>query len=933
MAILYNSDKKIFTMHTRNSTYQMMVDQYGNLLHLYYGARSSGYMDYLLTYEDVGFSGNPYTAGEDRTYSLDMLPQEYPTLGTGDCRSYALNVENENGSQCCCLTFSHYAIRKGKYQLQGLPCVYAAEEEADTLEIVLKDVVSKVEVHLLYGILEEIDVITRSVVICNAGDSKITLKKAAGACLDFLSGEYDVLGFAGRHAMERNLERRPVVSGVTSFGSRRGASSHQHNPAVILAQKHTTEDFGKCYGMLFVYSGNFLCEAEKDQRGQTRLLMGLNTDWFSYPLEVGAEFLVPEVILSYSSEGFSRLSHNYHACILEHLCRGRFVHEARPVLLNSWEAAYFKFNGETIVNLAREASELGMDMVVMDDGWFGKRDDDDVSLGDWQVNEKKLGCTLAELIEKVNQFDVKFGIWVEPEMVNEDSDLYRTHPDWAIAIENRAPVRSRNQLLLDFSRKEVREHVFGQISAILDQGKIEYLKWDMNRSMTDVYDGKLTYDYVLGVYDFLEKLLVKYPNLLVEGCCGGGGRFDAGMLYYTPQIWCSDNTDAVNRTRIQYGTSFFYPISAVGSHVSAVPNHQTGRITSLHTRGIVSMAGTFGYELNPARLTKEERQEVKEQVCEFKKQETLIRQGRYYRLSNPCSDSFAGWMFVSKDQKTALVQVVQLTLEGNMAPTYVKLKGLKPKRMYVDEATGKTYAGAALMECGVALPSPKEEYQAYQILFTELWSAEDLYEVLKRKIKEHKGRMVVSLYGGSGCGKSTLAMVLAQWLEELGVGCYVLSGDQYPRRFPQENDEERHRIFSETGISGLERYLGTPNEIAFEEINRTLLEFKSGAERLSLRRMDLKGEIHYEDLEVQKVQVLFVDWTHGGSEYLSGVDLPIYIDSVPNDTLRSRLRRNRDENTASKLMEAVLAVEQQKLHRQAKNAKIFVDQKHKVQES
>ncbi|MCI8371334.1 MAG: alpha-galactosidase [Lachnospiraceae bacterium] len=720
MAVLYHSDKHIFTLHTRNSTYQMMVDSYGSLLHLYYGARSSGFMDYLLTYEDVGFSGNPYVAGMDRTYSLDTLPQEYPTLGTGDYRSYALNVEHADGSQCCHLTFSHYEIRKGKYQLQGLPSVYAAAEEADTLEIVLEDVVSRVEVRLLYGVLEEIDVITRSVIIRNMGDDKITLKKASGACLDFLSGDYEILGFYGRHAMERNLERRKVVHGLTSFGSRRGASSHQHNPAMILADQDTTEDSGICYGMLFVYSGNFLCEAEKDQRDQTRLIMGLNTDWFSYPLGVGEEFRVPEVILSYSGEGLSKLSHNYHTCILEHVCRGRYVRETRPVLLNSWEAAYFKFNGETIVNLAREAAELGMDMVVMDDGWFGKRDHDDSSLGDWQVNEKKLGCTLAELIEKVNSFGVKFGIWVEPEMVNEDSDLYREHPDWAITIEKRSPVRSRNQLLLDFSRKEVREHLFEQVCAVLDQGKIEYLKWDMNRSMTDVYDGRLTYDYVLGVYEFLEKLTVKYPNLLIEGCCGGGGRFDAGMLYYTPQIWCSDNTDAVNRTRIQYGTSFFYPISAVGSHVSAVPNHQTGRVTSLHTRGIVAMAGTFGYELNPARLSKEERQAVKEQIQEYKKHEAIIRQGRYYRLSNPFSESFSGWMFVSEDQKEALVQVVRLSLEGNMAPLYVKLRGLNPERIYMDEAAGRTYPGAALMECGIPLLSPNEEYEACQMVLKEV---------------------------------------------------------------------------------------------------------------------------------------------------------------------------------------------------------------------
>ena len=392
----------------------------------------------------------------------------------------------------------------------------------------------------------------------------------------------------------------------------------------------------------------------------------------------------------------------------------------RPVLINSWEAAYFDFNGETIVDLAKEAADLGIDMVVMDDGWFGKRDDDNSSLGDWCVNEKKLGCTLSELIRRVNDLGVKFGIWIEPEMVSEDSDFYRNHPDWIIKIGHRDPVRARNQLLLDFSRKEVRDHIFGQICEMLDQGNIEYIKWDMNRSMADVYAGNVTYDYVLGVYDFLEKLISKYPNVLIEGCSGGGGRFDAGMMYYTPQIWCSDNTDAISRTRIQYGSSFFYPISVVGSHVSAVPNHQTGRITSLNTRGVTAMAGTFGYEMNPALLSEAEKAVIRAQVKTYKKYERLICQGDYYRLSNPFAEEYSAWMFVSEDKKQALVNVVRLDVQGNMVTTYVKMKGLKKEAMYIDDATGKVYNGAALMEAGMPLAFPKTEYEAYQIALTEI---------------------------------------------------------------------------------------------------------------------------------------------------------------------------------------------------------------------
>ena len=726
MSIIYNPNKRIFTLHTRNTTYQMMIDQYGYLLHLYYGTKNNGLMDYLIMYADRGFSGNPYVAGNDRTYSLDTLPQEYPTLGTGDYRNYALNIENSDGTQCCNLQFFLYEIKKGKYSLKGLPAVWAGEDEADTLEIVLKDQVSKIEVHLLYGVLYAEDIITRSAVIKNTSENKVIIKKAAGACLDFVTGDFDVVTLYGKHAMERNVERMHVGHGTISFGSRRGTSSHQYNPGVILADRNTTEDFGSCYGMLFVYSGNFLCEVEKDQVNQTRLLMGLNDELFAYPLGVNEEFTVPEVILTYSNGGFSELSHRYHSCIRNHVCRGKYVNTARPILINSWEAAYFDFTGDTIVNLAKEAVNLGIDMVVMDDGWFGKRNDDNSSLGDWYVNEEKLGCTLSELIDKINHLGVKFGIWIEPEMVSEDSELYRNHPDWAIRIEKRDPIRSRNQLLLDFSRKEVRKYIFEQICAILDQGNIEYIKWDMNRSMADVYAGNVTYDYVLGVYDFLERLTSKYPDILIEGCSGGGGRFDAGMMYYTPQIWCSDNTDAINRTKIQYGSSFFYPVSVVGSHVSAVPNHQTGRITSLNTRGITAMAGTFGYEMNPELLCEEEKEIIREQIKTYKKYETLTNQGDYYRLSNPFCDEYSAWMFVSEDKKQALVNVVRLDVQGNMAATYIRLKGLNRESVYFDEVTGKEYAGAALMEAGMPLAFPKTEYEAYQIALTEVEAAKEL---------------------------------------------------------------------------------------------------------------------------------------------------------------------------------------------------------------
>ena len=715
MAITFNETTRIFTLTTAHTTYQMQADAQGYLLHLYYGARTVGEMDYLLNYGDRGFSGNPNSAGNNRTYSLDALPQEYPSLGTGDFRNYALNIENADGSQCCNLVYITHEITTGKYTLKGLPFVRAEENEAETLKIILEDPVTKVELHLLYGVLEKEDIITRSVIIKNAGKAPVTVKKAQSACLDFLHGDYDLIKFYGRHAMERNMERMPVSHESTRIGSRRGTSSHQYNPGVILAGKNTNEDSGSCYGMLFVYSGNFLVEAEKDQYDQTRIQMGLTDELFAYSLEAGAEFTAPEVILSYTNKGLSRLSQQYHHCIMNHICQGKYVHANRPVLINSWEAAYFDFTGDTIVELAKEAKALGIDMVVMDDGWFGKRNDDNSSLGDWYVNEEKLGGTLTKLIERVNAEGVKFGIWIEPEMVSEDSDLYREHPEWAITIPGRKPVRSRNQLVLDFSRKEVRDEIFKRICAVLDQGNVEYIKWDMNRSLADIYAPNVTYDYVLGVYDFLEKLTNRYPDILIEGCSGGGGRFDAGMLYYTPQIWCSDNTDAINRTRIQYGTSFFYPVAAMGSHVSAVPNHQTGRVTSMHTRGVAAMSGTFGYELNPALLNAKEKAEIRAQLAQYREYQELIREGDYYRLSNPFQDNFAAWMVVSDDRSKALVSVIRLTAEANPPAAYVTLKGMEEDAFYREKTTGKVYPGAALIEAGILLPAAVSEYEAYQI--------------------------------------------------------------------------------------------------------------------------------------------------------------------------------------------------------------------------
>ena len=723
MAIIFDENNRLITLNTKNSTYQMKIDEYGFLLHLYYGKRTNGNMDYILVNLDRGFSGNPYDAGDNRKYSLDALLQEFPCRGAGDFRSPVFEVRYEDGSFGCDLRYESHIIKDGKYGLSGLPAVYENSDmdKAQTLEITLSDKVSGIKVILYYGIIESLDIITRAANVINENKNNIYIEKLQSACLDFVSGNFDLITFYGRHAMERNIQRQSVGHGSYRIGSRRGTSSHQYNPLMILADSDANEDYGNCYAMSFVYSGGFLGEAEKDQYGQTRMQLGLMEEQFSYCLKSGESIIAPEVIMSYSDRGLAVLSQNLHKCIRENVCRGKYKNEVRPVLVNSWEASYFDIDKNSIVNLAKNAAELGVEMLVMDDGWFGRRDDDNSGLGDWFTNENKIGCSLKELVESVNNCGIKFGIWVEPEMVNEDSDLYRKHPDWAFAVPGKKPVRSRNQLVLDFSRKEVVDYIYDSITKVIESGNIEYIKWDMNRSIANVYSsedkyqGNVYYDYVLGLYDFLERLNKNYPDILIEGCSGGGGRFDAGMLYYTPQIWCSDNTDAIDRTKIQYGTSFGYPVSAVGAHVSAVPNHQTGRSVSIDTRGVVAMSGSFGYELDLGKVSEAEKNTIKEQIKTFKKEAELIHNGLYYRLSDPYKDPVAAWEFVSKDGDDVLVNVVCLKMHGNMQPLYVRFKGLNENVTYKDVKTGKIYPAEALMNIGMPFMPELGEYQSWQV--------------------------------------------------------------------------------------------------------------------------------------------------------------------------------------------------------------------------
>ena len=713
----------VFQIETADTMYQMKVDAFGVLNHLWYGAKTGCVMDYLLDYPDVGFSGNIYEAENQRTYSLDTLPLEYASGGVGDFRVPAISVTHENGSCALDLRYQEYHIVKGKCRIPGLPAVYAADDKAETLEIVLKDTATDVIVILKYGVLEQENVITRSVVVCNQGKTPVILNRVHSLCMDIPYGDWEWIHFHGRHTKERQVERAALIHGIQESSSGRGMSSHQQNPTVLLCERNTTENYGFCMGAALLYSGGFQTQIERDQLDQTRIVMGIHPDTFAWQLEEGDSFYAPEVMLSCSDKGFAELSHRFHHVIRNNVCRGKYKLSPRPVLINNWEATYFDFNSTKIEEIARQASALGIDMMVLDDGWFGKRDSDCSGLGDWVVNEKKLQGGLGRLIGRINDLGMKFGIWMEPEMVSEDSELYRSHPEWAIRIPGRAPMRGRYQLALDMSNPEVIRYLHRVISKILRENNMEYVKWDINRSICDWYTPtlperrqlELPHRYILGLYELLERLTGEFPDILFEGCCGGGGRFDAGMLYYCPQTWCSDDTDAHERTVIQYGTSFFYPISTVGSHVSAVPNHQTGRMTSIQARGAVAMAGSFGYELDLNTLSEEEKQEVKEQVKTYKRYQDLIYNGLYYRVCDPMAGKLSVWEFVAKDQSEVLVQGVVYRAEPNELRKRVRLTGLAEEAEYQVEGEETVYTGAALMAGGILLPEIKGDDVAIQI--------------------------------------------------------------------------------------------------------------------------------------------------------------------------------------------------------------------------
>lgn len=654
--ITFDEENKVFHLHNKDISYLMSIEDGKTLSHLYFGKRVNGYHNQLrYPRVDRGFSGN-LPGSLDRTFSRDSLPKEYSTSGEMDYRTPSAIVRNPDGSNALFLKYQDYSIANGKPNLKNLPHSWVKNDnEAQTLTIKLVDEVSKLEFDLLYTIYRDYPIIARSVLVKNNGNESVYLEKASSMQVDFVDRDFETVTLPGAHANERHMRRQRINQGVHVYGSRRGASSHQMNPFIALVDKDTDEFQGDAYGFAFVYSGNHAIEVEKDQFNQTRLNIGINDYNFNWKLEKGAEFQTPEVIMTYSSKGLNKMSQNFHKLIHDRIIRSKYKDQVRPILVNNWEATYFDFNEEKLKPIVDDAKKLGIEMFVLDDGWFGHRDDDNSSLGDWKVFKKKFPNGLGHFADYVHKQGLKFGLWFEPEMISYDSDLYKNHPDYLMHVPGRKPSPSRNQYILDLGRKEVRDNIYDQMVKILDSVDIDYIKWDMNRHISDVFEhdlpserqGESYHRYILGVYDLMNRFTINYPNILIEGCSGGGGRFDAGMAYYTPQIWASDNSDAIARLTIQYGTSLVYPQSMMTSHVSVSPNEQNGRITPFDTRGAVAMWGDLGYELDLTKMSEEDSQKVKEQVKDYKAIRQVTQYGDLYRLKNPKYGNQVAWMVVS----------------------------------------------------------------------------------------------------------------------------------------------------------------------------------------------------------------------------------------------------------------------------------------------
>lgn len=713
MSIIYNPEKQIFKLDTASSSYILQILEGGIAAHLYYGPRlMETDVSYLVRFKDRGFSGNPEGFFGRRDFSLDTIPQEYSGFNVGDYRSPAVHILRENGSSETDFRYHSHRIYKGKYQLEGLPA--CREEGCETLEITMLDEVSGIETRLCYGVFEHKDIITRAAVVTNSGNRPASLLRVMSVCVDFPHSDFHLLDLPGRYPMERQVQRRPLAAGRQCAESLRGSSSHHYNPFIALLSPETTASSGECYGFSLVYSGNFTAEAEVSHAGTTRITMGIHPTDFIWQLEPGESFAAPEVVMAQSTGGINGMTQLYHRFFRENLIPERWQNSPRPVVLNNWEATYFDFTQEKLLSIAKEGKEIGVDVFVLDDGWFGSRNSDTTSLGDWDVNTQKLPGGLSALIEEIHKLGMGFGIWVEPEMISQDSELYRSHPDWCLHAPERGRSTSRDQLVLDMSRPEIVDYIFGKLHTLLSSHDIQYVKWDFNRNLCEVsshgrpakQQRETWHRFVLGTYSLFDRLTKAFPDVLFESCSGGGGRFDPGMLCYTPQIWTSDNTDAIDRLFIQYGTAMVYPLSSIAAHVSAVPNHQTQCVTPLSTRGIVAMGGgAFGYELDLTSCSTEEKQEMKAQIQQYKKYQHLVQNGNYYSLISPYdTKDITVWSVVSPGKDEFIVSGVKQRSQAYALLRSVRLQGLDAAALYHCEETGQTIMGDTLMKAGLNLP-------------------------------------------------------------------------------------------------------------------------------------------------------------------------------------------------------------------------------------
>ena len=706
--ITFNKEQQVFHLCNNQISYLIEVEEHGYLAHLYFGKKINHYSGHYQYVRDMRSFGPYPEAADHDTFSLDTVMLEYPGYGFGDFREPAYNFKLKNGSRITDFRYDSFEIVQGKCAIEGLPHLYTNQAtEAETLIITLKDDVAQLRLKLNYTIYQDYATVIRSITLINDSAETVEINQLASQSLDFPNRSFELIHLNGAWGRERQLTREKIEIGTKVLDSKRGSSSHHQNPFVTLVEPTTTEFQGEAYGFCLVYSGNHQTVIEKDNYSQTRVVMGMNPFNFAWQLPAGESFHSPEVVNVYSNQGLNQMSKTYHDLFNHHLIRGEHQLKERPVLINNWEATYFDFDDAKIHGIVDEAQALGIEMFVLDDGWFGERKDDHRSLGDWYEFEGKLEQGLEGIAQYVHDKGMKFGLWFEPEMISKDSDLHRAHPDWVLSVPGRPRSLSRQQHVLDFSRADVRDHIYQQMTAILDRVPIDYIKWDMNRNMTEVYSllldpemqGEVSHRYILGLYEFMEKLTQAYPHILFESCSGGGGRYDAGMLYYMPQTWTSDNTDPIARLKIQYSTSLVYPISTMGAHVSAIPNHQTGRETSLDIRGNVAMSGVLGYELDLTTLSEEEKALIVKQVDFYKEHRQLLQFGDFVRLKSPYEENEVAWMFVSKDKKEAIVFYFRVLVEASAPYVTLKLAHLDETLEY--QIANHVISGDALMNIGM----------------------------------------------------------------------------------------------------------------------------------------------------------------------------------------------------------------------------------------